>query len=425
MNPENELLSWALGALGGLAIGIERQWSARREGSSPPFAGVRTFLLLGLLGALSGSLVAVLETRGVGLALLGAGLLLIVSAYLAAATRGSLEATTEVAGLVVLAAGALAGLGFLQGASAVFALTALVLVEKSRLHRAVERLAAPELEAAFRFAVMALVVLPLLPDTPYGPEPGIVPRRLWTLVLVFAGVSFSGYLAMKWLGPGRGPTAAGFLGGLVSSTAVTLEYSRRSRSEPDRAPALGWGILAANAVLPFRVCLLATVVHAPLGEKLILPMLPALGIAGLLLVRGWLQGKEPKTSEDGTTQRLGNPFGLRASMEMALLFSGVLLVLSWMNQRFGEEGLIGSAALVGTTDLDSLVFSLGRLAGASHLLETSVRALLVGLLSNTVFKAGAALVLGQRALRRIVGLGLLAFAAAFLLGLILFSSWGR
>jgi uncharacterized membrane protein (DUF4010 family) len=244
-------MAWALGALGGLAIGIEREWSARREGAPPPFAGVRTFLLLGLLGAIGGSLVGRAETRSLGVVLVGAGFALIVAAYLAAAWQGAFEATTEVAALVVLATGALSGLGFLQGASAVFALTALVLVEKSRLHRAVERLAAPELEAAFRFAVMALVVLPLLPDTPFGPEPGIVPRRLWTLVLIFAGMSFSGYLAIKWIGLGRGPIVAGFLGGLVSSTAVTLDTPVRAARTRKEVACWGGGSWPLVRCYPF------------------------------------------------------------------------------------------------------------------------------------------------------------------------------
>lgn len=419
MEFETTLVRWAVGSLGGLAVGIEREWSARRDGAPPPFAGVRTFLLLGLLGSVGATLASGPDTSVVGRLILGAGLLLVVTAYGAAAFRGFLESTTEVAGLLVLAAGALAGFGQLAGASAVFALTALVLVEKSRIHRAVERLAAPELEAAARFAVLALVILPLLPARAFGPEPGIVPRKLWSLVLVFAGVSFAGYLAMKWVGPGRGPMVAGLLGGLVSSTAVTLEYSRRSRADPEHARQLGMGILAACSVLPFRVLLLAAVVYPLLGARLLAPILPALLVASAVVLRGWFRVEREEIAVEPGGSEPSNPLRLRAAVEMALLFAGVLLLLAWMRNRFGEGGVLGSAALVGLTDLDALTYSAGRLAAGSGMLETSVRALLVGLVSNTAFKATAASLLGNARLRTVVLLGLGAQTGAFLLGLAL------
>ena len=162
------LVRLAVAAIGGLAVGIEREWSAKLEKKGTRFGGVRTFLLLGLLGGIAPVVGA--EAPGAGLLLLGAGAALVAFAYLTTAWRGAIDATTEVAGVVVLAAGALAGTGQLVLASAVFATVALVLVEKSRMHAAVERLRSEELEAAARFAVLALVILPLLParlDSPW------------------------------------------------------------------------------------------------------------------------------------------------------------------------------------------------------------------------------------------------------------------
>ena len=201
-------------ALGGLAVGIEREWSARARARPARFAGVRTFLLVGLLGGL-GAALSDLAGPAVGLAVIAAAAALVVGAYIVTARGGDVDGTTEVSALVVLAAGAVAGTGRLALASALSALTVLVLVEKSRIHTLVHRLRSETLEAAARFAVLALVVLPLLPEGPFGPAPGLRPRELWALVLLFSGLSFGGFLALRLVGPDRGYALAGLLGGLA------------------------------------------------------------------------------------------------------------------------------------------------------------------------------------------------------------------
>ena len=166
------------------------------------------------------------RSRGV---LLAAAAALVVAAY-AAASRTDIDATTEVSALVVLAAGVTAGLGQLRFSSAIIAVTTLVLIEKSALHRFAARLDDEGLRAAVRFAVMAAVVLPLLPVGPYGPLDTVRPRELWLLVLFFSALSFAGYLARRAVGPRHGYSVAGLLGGLISSTSVTFTFARLSRT---------------------------------------------------------------------------------------------------------------------------------------------------------------------------------------------------
>jgi uncharacterized membrane protein (DUF4010 family) len=234
----------AAAALGGLAVGIERQWSghARRH-----FGGVRTFALLGGAAGLAGWLWAG-GYGGPATLLIGGAIALIAVAYWAV-SGSDIDGTTEVAALVVVAAGFVAGLGQLAAASAVIAVTVLMLVEKTRLHGWVRALRDVELRAGARFAVMAVVVLPLLPEGPYGPFGGVRPRLLWILVLLFSGLSFAGYVARRLVGAERGYAVAGLLGGLVSSTQVTLAHARASRDEPALGIALAGGALAASTVL--------------------------------------------------------------------------------------------------------------------------------------------------------------------------------
>jgi uncharacterized membrane protein (DUF4010 family) len=416
---EREILfRLGIAAIGGLAVGIEREWSARLERDHSRFGGVRTFLLLGLLGGLGGLLVVGGEL-GAGWIVLAGAVALVVVAYFVSAWRGTIDATTEVAGVVVLAAGALAGGGELAVASAVFAGTALVLVEKSRMHAAVERIRSTELEAAARFAVLALVVLPLLPVGPIGPGVGVEPRKLWALVLAFAGISFAGYLALRAAGPERGLGLAGLLGGVVSSTAVTLNFARDSRVHPGLGGPLALGVLAASAVLPVRVALLAALVHPPVARALALAVAPALLVGAALVLAAWKR-RPGGTAEGDRPPSPDNPLRLRAAVQMALLFQVMLWLLDAVAARFGERGVVGSAALLGLTDMDALTYSASRLAAqGGETTAIAARALVIGMLANTLFKGGVAVALGGGSFRRLAGAGFLAYLAAFGLGLAL------
>jgi uncharacterized membrane protein (DUF4010 family) len=151
------------------------------------------------------------------------------------------DGTTEVAALVVMAAGVLAGIGAYRLASGIIALTTLLLVEKSRLHALAASIDDVGLQAGVRFAVMALVVLPLLPQGPWAPWRRATARELWALVLFFSGLSFVGFIARRMVGPGHGYFITGLLGGLVSSTNVTSPSRARASAEPASARARVWG----------------------------------------------------------------------------------------------------------------------------------------------------------------------------------------
>ncbi len=400
-------------ALGGLAVGVEREWSARHRGRAHDFAGVRTFLLLGLVGGLA----AVLTRENfvfAGGVLFAAAALLAVAAYVFAAWHGDLEATTEVAGLVVVAAGALAGYGRIGIASALSALTALVLMEKTRIHGLVFKLRSEEIEAGLRFAVLALVVLPLLPTGPYGPDPGLRPRELWALVLVFSAISFAGYAGLRLAGPKRGYAVAGLLGGLVSSTAVTLDFSRQSKREPALAPGLALGILAACALVCARVGVLAGALAPALGWQSLRYLLPPflVGVGTVLVLFR-------HSKVDGAPAALENPLALGAALRMALLFQAVLYALAWTRGAFGAQGVLWSAALLGLTDMDALTFSMAKLGGDPEQVAVAARALGVGLLANSLLKATIAAVLGAGAVRRYAVGGLALMAASGGLALLL------
>jgi uncharacterized membrane protein (DUF4010 family) len=398
-------LHLAVAALCGLTVGVEREWSARKRQRHPEFAGVRTFLLFGLLGGLAGDF----QQRGWASAawiVLGAAAGLVVVSYAVTASRREPDSTTEVAALLVLLAGALAGVGRLALASAIAALVALVLVEKTRIHEVVLGLRSEEIEADVRFAVLAAVVLPLLPTGPYGPDPGFRPRELWILVLLFSGLSFAGYIGLRTAGAERGYTLAGIFGGLISSTAVTLSFARQSREQDALGGPLASGVLAACTVLYLRVAVLLAVLRHEMAWKaaayFALPFL--VGGALTLLLRG--RGKATAVHAELPK----NPLGLRASLQMAGLFQLVLYAVAWVRGHFGTGAIYGTAALLGLTDLDALTFSMARTADTAA--GNAARAVTLGILANTLLKLGLALGFGSPSFRKRAGTGLGALALA-------------
>ena len=260
------LLNLAVAVIGGLGVGIEREWSGHATGPHARFAGVRTFTLLGLASGLAGWL-WVSGVQGLAMILLAGLGGLVVAAYFAASRR-DVDGTTEVAAFVVMAAGVLAGAGSTRVAAGILAVTFLLLVEKKRLHALVSKLDRDEIRAAARFAVMATVILPLLPEGPYGPLGGIRPRVLWALVLFFSGLSFAGFVARRAFGRNRGYAIAGTLGGIVSSTSATFAMAQLSRKKPEVGRALASGALGANVVLFPRVLISSLVLAPPLAAAL-------------------------------------------------------------------------------------------------------------------------------------------------------------
>jgi len=384
----------AVAALGGACVGVERQRSGHASGDRARFGGVRTFTMIGGVAGIAGHLSS-LGATAVAALLIASVSALVIAGYVAASRR-DVDATTEVAAMVVIAAGLLAGRGEIALASAVIAITTLLLIEKSRLHTLVAQIDDAELKAAARFGVMAVVILPLLPAGPYGPFGGIRPRVLWILVLFFSGVSFAGYLAQRLAGQTRGYPLAGLLGGMVSSTSVTLTYASLSHRQAELSGALGVGTIAACTMLFPRV-LVATAVlnrHVAMALAPLLAAPFAVG-AGALLVY-W---RRNDTSTSAESPR--NPLQLMPALQMAAVFQAVLWVTSWVQRAIGDGGLVASAAVLGLTDVDALTVSMVNSANAGTAATVAGTAIAIGVLTNCVTKLALAITFGAPGFRRV------------------------
>jgi uncharacterized membrane protein (DUF4010 family) len=410
----SDIFALLIATLGGAAVGVERQWSGHADGPRARFAGIRTFTMLGAVGGFSGWLWKAGVTMPA--AILFGGAVAIVAAAYVAASRQDVDATTEVAALVVVAAGMLAGIGSVQLASGIIALVTLLLVEKSRLHALVGRIDDLSLRSGVRFAVMALVVLPLLPVGPYGPFGGIRPRELWVLVLFFTGLSFAGYLARRLAGPDHGYLVTGLLGGLVSSTNVTFTFARTSRSDPTTDRALAYGAVAANAMVYPRV-LIATAILNPA----VLPQLAFhLAAPGVVAAIATMMGVRRSPETGSTDVTLQNPLQLTAALQMALLFQIVLMAVHIARAWWGASGVISSAAILGLTDVDALTVSMARSVAHTVSPTVAAMAIAVGILANTVMKLVLTLLFGSPSFRTIAG-GALALMLLALGGALIFA----
>lgn len=403
-----------IAGLVGLAAGLEREWSGHTSGPDARFAGLRTFFLLGLVGGVAG-IVADLSYVTIAATVVAGGAALAVSAYAMAVRRphAGIDGTTEAAALTIVALGLLAGLGLTGVAAGAGAIVVLLLSEKARLHWLVRQLGEPELRAGLQFAVLAVVVLPLLPTGPILGVLAIKPRALWMIVLLFSGLNFAGFLARRIVGASRGFGLAGALGGVVSSTAVTLTFSRESRSQTRLSDALAQGVLAACTVMIPRVLVVSAALNPSVALAL-LPLLVPAFIAGLAAIAlGWRAGRG---QSDGVEPDTSNPLRLGAAIRMAVAFQVAIILIGLVRDWWGTLGLFATAGVLGLTDVDALTVSMSR-PEAALVASTAARAIAIGILCNTLLKLLVVAVIGRAAYRRRAALGLAGVALGGALGL--------
>ena len=385
-------------ALGlGMLIGLERERAKGKEEG----AGVRTFALIALAGAIAGYLEENLGLGWFALAIFVAVGALLISAYVLTSLHGDTGITTEVSALLAFLLGLLCAHGQLQVAAWVAVAMALMLALKDWLHRLAGRIDASDVEATLKFAIVTLIILPLVPDQNYGPAPLDVlnPYKVWLMVVLISGLNFMSYLLIKIVGAEHGIGIAGLLGGLASSTAVTLGFSQRSRQPGADASALALGILLAWTVMFFRVVVMTGLISVQLGLRLAVAMgaLCAVSLGACY----WLWRRR-RAQERGEVKAGQNPFELDEAIKFGLLFGVVVFVAKAAQVYLGEAGLYLAAGIAGLSDVDAITLAMADLARSdAQNLEVAARAIVIAALANTLVKSGLAAGLGSPELRRL------------------------
>lgn len=410
------LVSASLGAL----LGLERQWSGEREKpKSEALAGARTFAVWAMLGTLCAWFS---QTQHPAFFLLGfAGMfaLIALTTYRRAVSEREAGLTTGAVGLATYLLGGLVLYGQVKTAVVLAVSLLVLLASKERLHALSRKFSRADVRHALQFAAVTGIILPLVPNQPYGPYGAFNPHTIWLMVVLVSGLGFLGYVAMRVFGEGRGLAMTGLLGGLASSTATTLAMSRQSREAPGTGRVCALAITLACTIMLTRVAVLVGAVSLPLLASLA-PWLLLMAVPGLVFslanrgsfLSGHIAREEPR--------EVRNPLSLRVAIQFALLYAIIVLAVRWANRTFGGTGVYLASFISGLTDLDAISLSLSQLSGSGGIgLEDATRALLVAAGANSLLKLGLAASLGGESMRAPVSVVLgstavLAAAAAWL-----------
>ncbi len=385
----------------GLLVGLEREYThGGPEGEI--FAGARTFALLGLAGCGAALAADVLAAPGafIGILLpLGA---LITVAYFIGAWRGEVGMTTEVAALLIILAGALCYWDYLALAAAIGVATTVLLSLKVETERFVRLITREDIYATLKFAVITAIVLPVLPNQAFGPPPFDVlnPYEIWLMVVFVSGISFLGYVLIKVVGPRQGIGLTGFLGGLVSSTAVTASFAERSEERAELAKPFALAITVAWTMMFSRVVVEVAALNIELLQVLWPPMAASAAVGLAYCAYLYLS---QRTDEKGDVT-FANPFELGPAVKFGLIYAVILLVSKAAQTYLGDTGVYFSSVVAGLADVDAITLSMAELSKAvgGLGLNTAARAIVLAAMSNTVVKGGIVLMNGSPTLRRVL-----------------------
>ena len=382
----------------GLMIGIERGWRLRREKSGSRVAGVRTFTLLGIAGALAGIFGKVVHPLVTAAIVAALSALLIIGFV---RDRARKDVTSAVAALLALSLGVLVGTGQAALGVAASAVVTLILATRTESHKFVSRLNTTDVQAFARYAVIAAAVLPFLPNRAVGPLDAWNPFQLWLVIVLVTSFSFLGYIANRTIGERRGILATALIGGAYSSTAVTASFAQRLGAG-EEGP-LSAGILIASAVMYLRVILLVAI----LSPSTLLSFLAVIGPAALfglaVAVIGWFRAP----SQAGANVRLTrNPIELLPAFGFAAIVAAGALATRWAQQGFGQSGIATSLFVTGTFDVDAAIVTLSGLP--AHAIERDLAALAIAgtIIANMLLKMLVAGIYARKASGwTMVGLG--------------------
>jgi len=405
-----EAFSTALGI--GLLVGMERE---RRPDSA---AGLRTFALVAMLGCLF----ALLGEKTGGPWILAVGLL-VVSVSMIAANFSTLQEekyrgfTSEAAIIVTYGLGAAVWFGYSTLAVMIAITTTVLLYFKAELRQFSERMTPKDINSILQFAVLSLVILPILPSQDYGPYNAFNPRQIWWMVVLISGLALSGYLALRIIGARHGAALLGIFGGLASSTATTLMFSRHARDHNELVRMAAIVILIANVMVMIRLGFVSSLVAPELVAPIAIVFACGIVPGVLMALYGW---KALVEAGPLPMPEVKNPTELKTAISFGLLYAVVLLASAWLQDIAGSKGLYIIALASGITDADASVLSTLRLFNLDKIAQgQAVIAVTLALMANLIFKIGLVLSIGGGRLARHALPGLIAIGGGMAGGLLL------
>jgi len=402
----------------GLLVGLQR------EHTGTSMVGMRTFPLITVLGTVSAMLASEMGGWIVAAGLLG------VVAVIGFANRLRLEerdfshgTTTAVAALLMFGVGAFLALGPMEVAIAIGGGVAVLLQFKPELHGFAKRLGDQDLKAIMQFVLITCIILPVLPNRPFGPLAVLNPREIWLMVVLIVGMSLGGYIVYKFLGRDTGILLGGFLGGAISSTATTASYGRLSRVKSVDTSISAIVIMIASTIVFVRVLVEIAVVAPDFLHAAATPVVILMLLTGLPAFFVWIRVRRHPSQ----MPEQENPTQLKSAVLFGLMYAVVIFALAGAEhlaastQKIGDEALYVVAGLSGMTDMDAITLATARRSRADPIIATEGwRLVIVAALANLVFKAGLVGLIGSR---RLFAQIILLFSVPLIGGIILLLVW--
>lgn len=403
-----------------ISLGIGLLMGLERERQPDAKAGLRTFALVAVLGCLAALLTQVTGSQW----LLAAGLLGIAAMMIVANATDPLDngdpgTTSVVALLVCYALGAITWYGHASLAVMLGVTTTVLLYFKRQLQAITRSLTHTDILSVLQFSVLSLVILPILPNRAFGPYDALNPQHIWWMVVLISGVSLAGYMALRLVGTRHGAALLGFFGGLVSSTATTMIFSRHARNNAALAQTAMLIILLANMVILLRIGVISFLIAPAIIVPLLLLLGGGLAMGLLAVLWSW---RRLNNGNELPMPEIGNPTEIRAAITFAGLYALILVLAAWLQDIAGSQGLYLLAAISGLTDVDAITLSALRLFNASSIDTTQAAiTIAVAVFSNLLFKTGIVIAVGGGALAKRTVPGLAAIGLGLLIGLLQFA----
>jgi uncharacterized membrane protein (DUF4010 family) len=374
------------------------------------FAGIRTFVLLALSGFTAATLHFLMSPWISALIMLGVIFLTGIS-YWISATKGDIGSTSELAAILAMLLGVLTFLGYIEISLMITVIVLVMLSSKMRLQAVIGQITQDEIYALTRFVVVALLIFPFLPEETYGPYDVLNPREVGWVIILTSGLGFLGYVLIRVLGANKGILLTGIMGGLVSSTMVTWVFSKKSKEETTLNSLYTSAILAACTIMVVRVSLWVFLFNKSLLSGLALPLgILFMTAAGATI---YFYRRNSKDNANEAQLPLGKPLDMTQAVLFGLLYVGILLVISYANDYFGDEGIYVTSGIAGASDVDAISISISKMSMHTISSITAQNAILIATLANTIAKFAIALWASSPAMRKniVIGYGLIFVAA--------------
>lgn len=381
----------------GLIIGLEREFNSSK--SNYHFAGIRTFPLMAIAGCLVSLATSQVNSPAVLAAAIPSILVFIGFTYFVRAKDNKTGITTELSLFIAFIAGVLAGFQFIKEALAAGIFTTLLLSLKSRFRTLVSRITEEELFAIIKFAILTLLILPVLPDKPLGPNGILNPFEIGVVIIIVSTVNFIGYFLVKHIGSHKGLLLTAFLGGLFSSTAVTWVFSAGSRQHTDLFNSYAGGIILATTIMFVRVLLLCLIFNLAIFQIMIVPCL-LLAASGAIFL--FFLARKLNFQASNTELRLGNPLNLGNALGFGVIYVAILLLTHYSDSLLGSQGFYITGFVAGFADLDAIAISSAKYALDPAKLYPAATVIMLAFLSNTLTKAGIVVLRGTREVKKTV-----------------------